>query len=526
MIKLKKLIFFAFLFIKYPLVETFIFSVIISIYNTERYLDDSIGSVVNQTIGLKNIQIILVNDGSTDETEKKCLRYKEKYPKNIKYIKIEHSGVSKARNVGIKYAKGKFINFLDSDDKWDKNAFNYVLLLFNFYKKIDIIGCRMKFFEALDGYHPLDYKFYRTRVVNLTEEYNCVHLSSSSSFFRYSLIKDKQFKEGVFNSEDTRFINNLFLVNPLLGLIKEAIYFYRRRADYTSAVQNSNKKEEYYFSIINLVNLYLIEESKKLYNKILPFLQFYLAYDILFRIAFPAFLYLEKNKLNKYYDEIQKILFQIEDKYILEQKILTLKEKTVALSKKYNRDLRDEIIIQNNLLLYSGNILIKIENYSKILIWRILDIKNDMIHLEGKDNCILNRNNYFFFCKLDEKIFYPEYYYYSIYDFVTMYGLNDKGRIVVFNIPLEYKNFQVLKFFLSYNGSEVEIFPSLGWFSRIPNIKDGYYNSGRYIIKSTNGRLNINQYNENLKEIFEEKYCKSLEKIMKTDIILFLSSKE
>jgi glycosyltransferase involved in cell wall biosynthesis len=63
------------------------FSVIISIYNAGRYLDDSIGSVLNQTIGYNNIEIILVNDGSTDETEEICLKYQNNYPKNIFNIK-------------------------------------------------------------------------------------------------------------------------------------------------------------------------------------------------------------------------------------------------------------------------------------------------------------------------------------------------------------------------------------------------------------------------------------------------------
>lgn len=519
MFEIKIIIFLAILCINISTGKSFIFSVIISIYNTGRYLDDSIGSVVNQTVNLKNIQIILVNDGSTDETEEKCLKYKEKYPKNIIYIKTVHGGVSKARNIGIKYAKGEFINFFDSDDKWEKNAFSYVLLFFRYYKKLNIIGCRIKCFEASEGYHPLDYKFYRTRVVNLTEEYNCVHLSSASSFFRYSFIKDKQFKEGVFNSEDTRLLNNIFLINPLLGIIRESVYFYRKRADFTSAVQNSNKKEEYYFSIINLVNEYLIEKSKKLYNKILPFLQFYLSYDILFRIAFPAFRYLKKNKLNKYYEIIHKILYQIEDKYIIEQKILTLKEKVVALSKKYNHDLRDDIVIKNGLLLYYGNILINIKKYPEIINWRILDIKNGIIHLEGKDNCFLKRDNYFYYCKLGNKIIYPEYYYYSLYNFVTMYGTMDKGRMVVFNIPINDNIFQILKFFLVYKDSEVEIFPSLGWFTHIPNMNEGYYYSSRYIIKFKNGRLNIFPYNETLIETFEDQYCKILRKLLKTDII-------
>ena len=300
-----------FILIKYSNSKGFLFSIIIAIFNTGRYLDDSIGSILNQTIGFKNIQIILVNDGSIDNTEKICLMYKKIYDNNIIYIKIEHGGVSKARNIGLKYAQGKYINFLDSDDKWDHKAFFYVLLFFKLYKKVNIIGCRLQFFEASENYHPLDYKFYRSRVANLTEEYNCIHLMSSSSFFRYSLIKDKKFKEGVFTGEDTRFINKLLLINPLIGFVREAIYHYRKRVDYTSAVQNAYKNEDYYFSIINWVDIYLIKKSKKKYNKILPFIQFYLGYDILFRITYPVYKYLDKNKLYSYYQIIEKILHQI-----------------------------------------------------------------------------------------------------------------------------------------------------------------------------------------------------------------------
>ena len=519
MIKILNVLFLISLFIKYSISKNYLFSIIISIYNTGRYLDDSIGSVINQTVSIRNIQIILVNDGSTDETEDKCLKYKKNYPNNIIYIKIEHSGVSKARNIGIKYAKGKFINFFDSDDKWENNAFNHVLLFFRYYRSINIIGCRVKFFEALDSYHPLDYKFYRTRVVNLTKEYNCIHLQSTSSFFRYSIIKGQKFKEELFNSEDTRLINNLLLVQPLLGFIKEAIYFYRRRFDSTSAVQNSIKNEQYYFSIIQHVDEYLIETSKKLYNKILPFIQFYLAYDILWRISFPTFRYLKRNHLNKYYEKLENILNQIEDKYILEQKILNLKIKLLALSKKYNRDLRDEIIFKNQIILYSNKKLINITTYKNIIEWRILDIKNNLFHIEGKDNCILKSDKYFYFCKSGNNIYYPEYFYYSGFDFVTMYGVIEKGRIVAFNIPLKESNHQILHFFLSYNGEEIEIFPSFGWFTHIPNINGGYYNSGKYIIKYISGRFNIFKANENLKQIFEDKFCKILNKTMKKNII-------
>ena len=94
------------------------FSVVIPIYNVEKYLEETIESVVNQSIGFKkNIQMILVNDGSPDNCEDICLKYKQKYPQNIIYIKQENQGVSAARNNGKKFAEGKYINFIDSDDK-------------------------------------------------------------------------------------------------------------------------------------------------------------------------------------------------------------------------------------------------------------------------------------------------------------------------------------------------------------------------------------------------------------------------
>ena len=149
----------------------FLFSVVIAIYNTGRYLQDSIGSLLNQTINFDKIQVILVNDGSVDKTEELCLNYQNLFPKNIFYVKINHGGVSKARNAGLALAKGKFINFLDPDDKWSYNAFKYFFLFFKFYKDIDLVAGRLKFFEANENFHPLDYKYYKTRKVNLNDEY-------------------------------------------------------------------------------------------------------------------------------------------------------------------------------------------------------------------------------------------------------------------------------------------------------------------------------------------------------------------
>jgi len=509
------LIFFISIFIS---TKCFLFSVIMAIYNTGRFLDDSIGSLINQTIGFEKIQLILINDGSTDNSQEICLKYKKKY-NNIIYLKIEHSGVSIARNFGLKYAIGKYINFLDADDKWDFNAFRNVLLFLEFFKDVDIVAGRIKFFEAINSYHPLDYKFYKTRVVNLTKEYNCIHISGPSSFFRKSLIKSKFFVKGVFSGEDTIFINNILLIKPLIGFIRDVIYYYRRRSDSSSAVQNQVKKVDFYFSQIKLVGEYLLKESKKLYNKALPFIQFYLGYNILFRIISPAFKYLNNIEYKEYCKIIMKFLQEIEDKYILEQKFASSRIKILALSKKYNRDIRNDIYIENGCLIYSNHILINLKKINRIITWRFLEIKDNILHLEGRDNFWMYKENYFYYCIVGKKYYFAKYNDISGYDFYTMFGRVDKGRIIIFDIPLYQIKEKSLHFFISIMNNSFEIFPSLGYLSRIPDTNYGYYATKNFIIKQIDKKLVIYKYNENLEKLFENQYYINLHQLKKENII-------
>ena len=348
--------------------DCFLFSVIISIYNTGKYLDDSITSIINKIIGFNKIQLILINDGSTDNSENIFLKYKKLYEKNIIYIKINYSGVSKARNIGLNYAKGLYINFLDSDDKWDSYTFIYAYLYFKLNKNINLIGCRIKCFESSDNYHFLDYKFKITRKVNLIEEYDKIHLSVASSFFRRSVIKGKKFDNDIFIGEDARFLTNILLNDPILGFIKELFYFYRKRADLTSAIQNTQNNYNFYFWTIEKVHQFIMTESIQKYNKITPFIQFYVAYELLFRIKSSAYKYLDFNDYIKYCHLIEKILNQIEDKYILEQKIFLYYLLFFVLSKKYGSYKKNYIIMKKDLLIYSNNILIDFTKYSSSII--------------------------------------------------------------------------------------------------------------------------------------------------------------
>ena len=496
-------------------INCFYFSVIIPIYNTARYLNDSIGSLINQTIGFKNIQVILVNDGSTDNTEEICLYYQMKYEINIIYIKIPHSGVSKARNEGLKYAKGMYINFLDSDDKWDSKAFINVYLFFKFHTNIDLIGGRMKYFESKNVYHFLDYKFQMTRVVDLSVEYSCIQLSCSSSFFRFSSIKEKKFEDNIISGEDVRFISNLLFTKPIIGLVKEAIYYYRKRADGSSTIQNTEKNKKFYFETIKLVQQYIIDKSIAMYNKILPFIQFYIAYETLFRMKSLAYIFLGSNDYSKYCNMIENLLRQIEEKYILEQKVFSTRLQIFALSKKYNRDIENDIIFRNNCFIYSNYIMMNFSRDHNIIIWISLEIQNNKLHLEGEDRFWMSKENYFYFCTLRNTIFYPKYYLDSGSDFLTMYGLITRGRIVIFDINLEQIDEQNLHFFLSYMGKNIEILSSFRCLKHMPPLKNSYYISEKYIIKNNNGKLIVSLKNSELIQAFEHDYSLELKRQQK-----------
>ena len=96
-------------------------SVIVPIYNVEKYLEKCINSLLSQT--LEDIQIILVNDGSKDNSGNIAKEYEQNNKDRVIYVEKENGGLSDARNYGLKYATGDFIAFLDSDDYIEKNAY-------------------------------------------------------------------------------------------------------------------------------------------------------------------------------------------------------------------------------------------------------------------------------------------------------------------------------------------------------------------------------------------------------------------
>ncbi|EED2584098.1 glycosyltransferase family 2 protein, partial [Campylobacter coli] len=105
------------------------YTIISAVYNVEKYLDDYFNSIINQRLDFKkNIFMVLVDDGSTDNSANIIKKYQKKYPKNIVYIYKENGGQASARNLGLKYMqennyKAPWVTFTDPDDFLDRNYF-------------------------------------------------------------------------------------------------------------------------------------------------------------------------------------------------------------------------------------------------------------------------------------------------------------------------------------------------------------------------------------------------------------------
>ena len=355
------------------------FSIIMSIYNVESYIEEALESIINQTIGFENsVQLILVNDGSTDNSEKICLKYKEKYPQNIIYLKKENGGLSSARNVGLKHVKGKYINFFDPDDILMKNVLEEVYSFFERnYLFINMVTIPLYLFEAQNGLHG-KYKYFgnTNRIINLIKEpYNFV-LSSAASFYKSNLIKEMLFDENMIGAEDSKFNYELTKLNNSFGYVceKNVKYLYRKRFANNSIVDSLKYEKKGFDSLINLLELFNTEHLKDYEKEII-------IYEIRSRLKNISSDYFLNNKeYEKIIDTYKYYLNSIDENFIF-NKSKWIEEFTLKLLVMNFRNKNYIKMIEENKIIINSDINIK--NYY---------INNNYLYIEVLFNNYFNDN--------------------------------------------------------------------------------------------------------------------------------------
>ncbi|ELM0611377.1 CDP-glycerol glycerophosphotransferase family protein [Campylobacter coli] len=254
------------------------YAIISAVYNVEKYLDDYFNSIINQRLDFKkNIFMILVDDGSTDNSAQIIKKYQKKYPKNIVYLYKENGGQASARNLGLKYMQENdyqipWVTFTDPDDFLDRNYFYEVDKFLATHQDDDIcmIGCNVIFYyekqKLYKDNHALNFKF--KSGVQVKENYNLdsfIQLSAASCFMNIGYLDKLLFDEKLKpNFEDAKFINEYLLdnINLKSAFLPTVKYFYRKREDGNSTLDNSNKYSDLYLLVSRRGCLKLLQENK------------------------------------------------------------------------------------------------------------------------------------------------------------------------------------------------------------------------------------------------------------------------
>lgn len=441
-------------------------SVVIPIYNVEEYLTECIESVINQTIGFEeNIEIILVNDGSPDNSEEICLKYQERYPDNIQYIVQENAGVSAARNNGLQYAKGDYVNFLDADDKWDADAFEKGVKLLEHISCIDLVCFRLKFFDAKDDYHMLDYKYTCDGVIDIFERPQDILLHGSCILFRRQCLTQNPFDTRVKISEDTKLVYEVIFNKGKYGIISSSDYNYRKRKDESSAIQKSQSKKYWYFDSIEHVHKYLINLSIEKYGNVIQYVQYFIMYDLQWRIKNGISIEVSEIEERKYVDSIKYLISQIDDEVILAQRNIGFNNKLLAFYLKYGESL-DKCLAFGKGMMINGH---PFNNASSI--------PNTIYEFEVVDHnklLIIGEVNYY-------KEFKLYYSYNGIEKEIKTYDKNKFGNEPFTLLKKGYTEYIDLNgsghisFYIEYNGIRIKLNTKSIQYSRLASTLNGSY---------------------------------------------------
>lgn len=367
----------------------FTFSIIMAIYNSQDYLKESIESVLNQSLDFtENIQLILVDDGSCDDSYKICQDYKEKYSNNIILIKKENNGPASARNLGLKYAEGFYINFLDSDDKLSVNALFEVNEFFKKYNT-DLVTIPIEYFGVKTGEQYMNYKFAKTQLIDLNEVYDYPQLSSSTCFIKKEVINDLRFNERLVNGEDLLFVNEILLDKMNYGVLNTAKYYYRKHRNCSSLMDKVFTSPEYFTPKLKECFIKLIDYSLTHYCQVFKFIQYVIIQDLHGIIRSSNFNRYVSDK-KEFYHYLKYILSFIDEDIIISQRKLDEHAKSFLIFVKNN-----EFHIEKNsdkLVLKSKEYTINNTHNNKIRITK-LDINKDFMHVEGYVNTCCYNND-------------------------------------------------------------------------------------------------------------------------------------
>ncbi|WP_171059360.1 bifunctional glycosyltransferase/CDP-glycerol:glycerophosphate glycerophosphotransferase [Arthrobacter crystallopoietes] len=269
-----------------------LFSVVTAIYNVAPYLPDYLKSLESQTFPHDRLQIVLVDDGSTDDSLEIIEEWKRQVDANVLILTKQNGGQASARNLGLEHATGDWITFCDPDDYIAEDYFSVLSenIEADTQGLASMLATHLITHDEVTGRiadtHALRRRFRDgDRIVDLLRSPDFFHMSAGTAVLRREHIElhGLRFEESLrFSFEDAHFISSylLRLERPTISYVASAKYFYRKRAAGDSAVQTGSLKREKYTDVLLYGHIDLVEQAKSRYSQVPLWLQFLLLYDV------------------------------------------------------------------------------------------------------------------------------------------------------------------------------------------------------------------------------------------------------
>lgn len=301
-------------------------AVIVPIYNTEKYLQEMIDSVIKQTLSFVNhVRLILLDDASTDGSLALCEEYQKQYPDNIVIRHFEENrGVSALRNTGLQICReqgDELATFLDSDDKLGEDVLERAVKYFDSHPDIQIATTDRIYFDAVEKEHRLNWRFQETDVVDIRKDTNYPQYYVGGVFVRENALEQICFDESMNFWEDALAINQVIIQEGKYGLIRDAHYYYRKREDQSSLVDTAWRNKDRYSTLLEVGYGTLFRYSRKKKFRIIPYVQYVVAYHMRLIMMKSKQATIEETlteeELADLRDDLKKILKKIQVKIIL-----------------------------------------------------------------------------------------------------------------------------------------------------------------------------------------------------------------
>ena len=316
----------------------FTFSIIIPTHNSAEGIGKTLNSLINQTLDFeKNIEAIIVDYNSTDNTKRICEGFTARYPNNIRFFE-NYGQISK--NIGLEKANGTYIGFLENNDYLSENSLKDVLKFFEKNHDTDLVTIPIYYYANERKERYLDYKVKKTSTYNLLTQPENSQLLGPSTFIRKDAVKIYFLNN--FNEYIT-FFNEILINNPNLGICKEASYNMEYMEEKMLPTEGTMLDfEEYDDFVENNLNI-IVSKSKERFLKMPKFIQ----YELLNQMKWV--LSIEQSKYRLDISKLRDIARLFDDEIIFDNILLDEELKTALLLSKYNNDFNEDLKNKLNL---------------------------------------------------------------------------------------------------------------------------------------------------------------------------------